>query len=65
METYCVNCKKNIANKNSSFRRTKQNRLTLLSYCVVCGKKSRFIKNQGASRLELHIYSDIFSIFFF
>ena len=25
MGTYCVSCKKNIANKNSSVRRTKQN----------------------------------------
>ena len=47
METYCVSCKKKSANKNSSVRQTKQNRLTLLSNCVVCGKiKSTFIKNQ-------------------
>ena len=26
METYCVSCKKNIANKNSRLRKTKQNR---------------------------------------
>ena len=31
METYCVNCKKNTANENSSVRKTKQNRLMLLS----------------------------------
>ena len=49
METYCVSCKKNIANENSSFRKTKQNRLMLLSNCALCGKKSAFIKNQ-----ELH-----------
>ena len=43
METYCVSCK----NENSSVRRTKQNRLMLLSNCAVCGeKKSRFVKNQ-------------------
>ena len=49
METYCVSCKKKSANKNSSVRQTKQNRLrlVLLSNCVVCGKiKSTFIKNQ-------------------
>ena len=39
MESYCVSCKKYIADKNSSVRKTKQNRLILLSNCVVCGKK--------------------------
>ena len=47
METYCVSCMKNNANKNSSVRRTKQNRLMLVSNCAICGKKKlRFIKNQ-------------------
>ena len=55
METYCVSCKKNTANTNSGIRRTKQNRLILVSNCAVCGKKkSKFIQNQEASRLELH-----------
>ena len=36
METYCVSCKKNIANKNSSVRKTKQNRLILLSNGTIC-----------------------------
>ena len=50
MKTYCVSCKKNTANENSSVRKTKQNILMLVSNCAVCGKKkSRFIKNQ-----ELH-----------
>ena len=31
METYCVSYKKNTANKNSSVRKTKENRLMLLS----------------------------------
>ena len=31
MGSYCVSCKKNIATKNSSVRRTKQNRLLLES----------------------------------
>ena len=35
METYCVSCKKNIANKSSSVKRTKQNRLMLVLNCVV------------------------------
>ena len=55
METYCVSCKKNTANKNSSVKRIKQNRLMLLLNCVVCGKKkSRLIKNQEANKLELN-----------
>ena len=46
----CVSCKKNTVNKNSSVRKTKQNRLMLVSNCVNCGKKnSKFIKNQEAS----------------
>ena len=51
MEMYCVGCKKkSTANENSSIRKTKQNRLMLLSNCSVCGKKkSMFIKNE-----ELH-----------
>ena len=39
METYCVSRNTNTANKNSSVRKTKQNRLKLLSNCAVCGKK--------------------------
>ena len=54
MEMYCVSCKKNTANKNSSVKRTKQNRLRLFSNCVACGKKkSRVIKNQETNKLEL------------
>ena len=55
METYCViwKKKKNAAQKNSSATRT--NRLIFLSNCAGCGmKKPRFIKNQEATRLELH-----------
>ena len=43
METYCVSCKKNTTNENSSVRKTKQNRLTLLSNCAVCGKKNQLL----------------------
>ena len=39
MGTYCVCCKKYTANENSSVRKTKQNRLMLLSNCAICGKK--------------------------
>ena len=41
--------------ENSNDRKTKQNRLMVSSNSAVCGKKkSRFIKNQEASRLKLH-----------
>ena len=43
METHCVSCKKNTANKNSSASKTKQNRLMLLSNCAICGKKNQFL----------------------
>ena len=43
METYCVSCKKYTANENSSVRRTKQNRLMLLSNRAICGKKNRLL----------------------
>ena len=39
METYCVGCKKNTANKNSSPGRTTQNRLILASNCAAYTKK--------------------------
>ena len=47
MKTYYVSCKNNTANENSSFKKTKQNGLILLSSCAACGKKKlTFIKNQ-------------------
>ena len=39
METYCVSCNKYTENENSSFRKTKQNGLMLLSISAICGKK--------------------------
>ena len=36
METYSVSCKKNTACKNSSVKKTKQNRSMLLPNCAVC-----------------------------
>ena len=42
MESYCVSCKKNTANKISSGRKHKEDRLMPLSSCAICGKnKSR------------------------
>ena len=49
MEAYYVDCKKNATNKNSSARGTKQNRLMLVSKCVLWGKK---IKAHLISRSE-------------
>ena len=50
METYCISCKENTANKNSNVRKNIQNRLILLSKCVICGKKKlTFIKNKEVS----------------
>ena len=47
MERYYVNCKKYTENENSNIKKTKQNRLMLLSNCVVFGKKtSTFIENK-------------------
>ena len=47
METYCVSYKKYTANENSSVKKTKQNRLMLLSNCAVSTKKrSTFIENK-------------------
>ena len=50
METHCVSCKKVTANNNASVKKTKQNKLMLLSNCSACGKKkSMYIKSK-----ELH-----------
>ena len=50
MKIYGVSYKKNTANKNSSVRKTKQNRLIFLSNCAVCDKKKwTFIKNKELS----------------
>ena len=38
VETYCVSCKKYTINEDTSIRKTKQNRLMLLSNCAICGK---------------------------
>ena len=47
MEAYCFSHKKYTASEISSVRKTKQNRLMLLSNCALCGKKeSTFIKNK-------------------
>ena len=53
IESYCFSCKKNTANKNSNVRRTKQNRLMLVSSCTICGKKKpKFKKLPGQNSIE-------------
>ena len=51
METYSVSCKKYSANENSSFRKTEQNRLMLLSDCP-WQEKSTFIKNKEINSIS-------------
>ena len=47
MQSYCLMCKKNTENKNTSVVRSKNNRLKMTSDCAVCGnKKSKFNKNK-------------------
>ena len=47
--------RKNTANYNTIGRRPRQNRLILVSNCSICEKKKpKIIKDQEASRLELH-----------
>ena len=54
METYCVSCTKKTANKNSSLRKAKPNRLILLSNFVIYNRKNlTFIKNK-----ELQSFND-------
>ena len=53
MGTYCVSCKNYTENENSNVRKTKQNRLMLLSNCAVCGKKKpTFIKNKELQNFD-------------
>ena len=53
MEMYCVSCKRYTANENSNVRKTKQNRLMLLSNSAICGKKkSTFIKNKELNNIN-------------
>ena len=52
MWSYCLRCRKNTERKNPKVVRTKNARITLLSKFAVCdSKKSKFIKEQKASRL--------------
>ena len=68
MENYRVSCKKNTANKNSTVRKTKQNRLILLSNCAFVARNYcyNYLKNfidwrQTVRITELHLRQPIFS----
>ena len=41
METYCLSCKKNTADKNPNVRKTKQNRLMVLKIVLFVATKNR------------------------
>ena len=52
MLSYSLKCRKNTESKTPKVARTKNGRIMLLSKCAVCdSKKSKFIKQQEASRL--------------
>ena len=52
MQTYCLVCKKNTENKDAKMVKSKNNRIMLMSKCVVCGnKKSKLVREQDAEGL--------------
>ena len=52
MLSYCLKCRKNKESKNTKVVRAKNERIILLSKCVVCNsKKSKFVKQQEPSGL--------------
>ena len=52
MLSYCLKCRKKSESKNPNAVRTKSRRTMLLSKSEVCdGKRSKFIKEQEATRL--------------
>ena len=53
MLSYCLKCKNNIENVDPKVIKAKNGRTMLSSKCAVCdSKKSRFMKEQEASRLS-------------
>ena len=52
MKSYCLKCKKDTRNINSSVSSTNNGRAMILSKCAICvSKKSRFIKIRAAKGL--------------
>ena len=62
MENYCVSCKENAANKSSSVRKTKQNRLMIFSNCAACGNKNEGLLNSKNSIKHYLTISIIFGV---
>ena len=52
MEINWVFYKKYTATKIQELRKTKQNRLMLLSNCPICGKKSAIIRNKNIHNFD-------------
>ena len=56
MVSYCLKHRKNTESKNPKVVTTKNGRIMLSSKCAACdSKKSKFIKEQGASRLLISL----------
>ena len=56
MVSYCLKHRKNTESKNPKVVTTKSGRIILSSKCAACdSKKSKFIKEQGASRLLISL----------
>ena len=52
----CISCKKYTANENSNVRKTKQNRLMLLSNYALCDKKKQLLlKNKNSTILMINL----------
>ena len=60
MLSYCLKCRKNIVSKNLRATKTKSGKpMPLLKFAVCGSKKSRFIKEQEASRLLLLLWPNL------
>ena len=56
MVSYCLKHRKNTGSQNPKVVTMKNGRIMLLSKCAACdSKKSKFIKEQGASRLLISL----------
>ena len=52
MLSYCLKCKRNTESINPKVLKTTNDRMMILSTCVICGsKKSKFLKEQEAKGL--------------
>ena len=57
MKPYCLKCRKNTENLDSTIFKTKNGRLIMQSVCADCRiKKSRFVKEQEAKGLLSNLW---------